>query len=112
MVTKLFKYLGIFSLVLSYTCLIANYQYHGLDSQDTPIFYLAWGAGVLSVISNGVYAIKTGISELVLSTYGLVALIWLAPFFIELDWGYGIPSLLIYLILVIYIHIRKPTATA
>ena len=110
MILKLFKYLGILSLILSYTSLIANYVIHGDQSFDTALFYWAWGSGILSVICNAVYAIKTHISDFVLSTYGLVALVWLAPFFIEFEATDGVASMVIFLILVVYIHVRnQPT---
>jgi len=107
LVVKLFKYLGILSAVVSYLALLVNHLTHGSFSYETPMFYLAWVTGVISVISNGVYAVKTEVSELALSCYGLVGLFWFAPFFSELEASYGIPSLILFAAFVVYFHLRK-----
>lgn len=85
----------------------------GIDSKFTEVFNVAWILGITSVISNSVYVILDNKDKEFLWWIGFFGLIWFVPFFIEFDSFYGIPSLVLYFLLVIYIHretfIRKKT---
>lgn len=104
LVNRIIKYLGIVSLTLSYLFLVLNYLKFGLDSKFSELFHTAWIFGIISVISNAVYVIRLNMHDDYLWWIGFVGLIWFVPFFIDFNTFYGIPSLLIYLILIIYIH--------
>jgi hypothetical protein len=102
---KLLKYVGFLSLISSYVFLIISLL---ADLPETTIFnffYIAWGLGILSLVSNTIYAIKLEIKSWIFSIFGFCGLIWLIlPFVNE---GFGIVSLIIFLIIGIYIHLQK-----
>ncbi len=90
------------ALITSHLFLIISLLTDSSETFGFDVLDLAWGLGIVSVITNGVYAIKINVSELTLSTFGLCGIVWFAPFFI--DKSYGIASLVIFLIIAIYIH--------
>lgn len=99
---KILKYLGIISLISSYTILIMVMFFELSESSNFNLFNLAWGIGILNVIINAVYAIKIKVSDLTLSTFGMCGIIWFAlPLVSD---NFGIASLTIFLIIGIYIH--------
>ena len=108
MKTKIIKYIGLITLISSYAILTFNFVKNGFDLKFTELFNLSWIFGILSVISNSIYAILINLDQTLFKIFGTIGLIWFVPFFIEIDPLYGVPSLLIYLIIAIKIH-RKWT---
>ncbi|MBX2827450.1 MAG: hypothetical protein KTR22_04775 [Flavobacteriaceae bacterium] len=107
MLKKLIKIIGLLSLIGSYGMLIWYFVQHGFVIEFTPLSNWAWVLGAVSLVSNGAYAILTNVDEFLLSIYGCTGFIWLAPFFIDVETLYGIPALVIFLFIAIYLHMRK-----
>jgi hypothetical protein len=107
MIIKTFKILGLISLILSYALLVWNFAQSGFPIDFTELFKIAWICGVISLISNSVYAILTDFNETLFSLFGFCGLIWFIPFLIDINSTYGFPSLAGYLIIGIYLHLRK-----
>lgn len=101
---RILKLIGIISLITSYSFLTLNILLENFDNYSY-FFYIAWASGIVSVISNTVYAIRIGISDFTISTFGICGLIWFVPFF--LSESFGIISMALFLIIGIYIHINK-----
>lgn len=101
---KILKLIGIISLITSYSFLTLNILLENFDNYSY-LFYIAWASGILSVISNFVYAIRIGINDMTISTFGFCGLIWFVPSF--LSESFGIISMTLFLIIGIYIHIKK-----
>ena len=104
MITKIVKYLSILTMILGYLFLVLNISKYGIKSNFTDLFNTAWVFGIASVVLNSVYVILSDLNDDFLWWIGFVGLIWFVPFFVELDTFYGIPSLIIYFLLIIYIH--------
>ena len=107
MIRKIAKLIGLISLILSYVLLIWNIIQYGFPIDFTELLKLAWIFGVLSLISNSVYAILTDFNETLFSLFGLCGLIWFVPFLIDINSTFGFPSLFGYLIIGIYLHFKK-----
>lgn len=106
MILKIIKYLAVLAVVVSYGALLGSFFLVADALLKDELFQLAWISGVVSVITNAVYGIKTEISDFTLSLYGICGLFWFVPFFDALSPSYGIPSLVGFLIIVIYMHLR------
>ena len=107
MIKKIAKIIGLISLILSYTILIWNFIQNGFTIDFSELFKLAWIFGIVSVISNSVYAILTDFDQYLFSLFGICGLIWFAPFLIDINSTFGIPSLAGYLILGLYLQLKK-----
>lgn len=112
MLKKLLKIIGLISFVLSYVFLIKNFIENGIHVEFTQLLSIAWIFGIISVLSNCVYAIFIDIDQWLFYVFGVSGLIWLCPLMIDYDFGLlGFPSLICYLIIGIYIHLKKDTTT-
>lgn len=99
------KYVGFLSLISSYVFLILSHIVDISETSNFNLFYFAWGLGILSFISNTIYAIKIHIKDWMFSAFGVCGLIWFAlPLISE---SFGIASLSIFLIFGIYIHLQQ-----
>lgn len=107
MIKKITKIIGLISLIMSYVLLIWNMAQNGFPIEFTELLKFAWIFGVVSLISNSVYAILTDLNQTLFSIFGFCGLIWFVPFLIDLDSTFGFPSLAGYLIIGIYLHYRK-----
>ena len=107
MIKKIAKIIGLISLILSYTILIWNFIQNGFPVDFSDLLKLAWIFGITSVISNSVYAILTDFDQYLFSLFGFCGLIWFVPFLIDINSTFGFPSLAGYLILGIYLQLRK-----
>ncbi len=94
-------------MILSYLLLIWNIIQDGFPIQFSDLLSIAWIFGIVSLISNAVYAILTNLNQTLFSLFGISGLIWFVPFFIDVNDGFGFPSLICYLIIGIYLHFRK-----
>lgn len=72
---KLLKYVGLLSLISSYTFLILSLKVDISETANFNLFNIAWGLGILSLISNAVYAIKAQIKDWIFSIFGVCGLI-------------------------------------
>lgn len=107
MILKVTKTIGLISLILSYTLFICNFIQNEFPMNFTELLKLTWILGVISLISNSVYAILTDLDETLFSLFGFCGLIWFVPFLIDINSTFGFPSLVGYLIIGIYLHLRK-----
>lgn len=107
MIKKIAKIIGLISLILSYGLLIWNMTQNGFLIEFTELLKLAWIFGVISLISNSIYAILTDLNQTLFTIFGFCGLIWFVPFLIDLNSTFGFPSLAGYLIIGIYLHFRK-----
>ncbi|WGH76707.1 hypothetical protein P8625_06005 [Tenacibaculum tangerinum] len=104
---KIIKLIGIISLISSYLILIWNFKEYGFRAGFNQLFDYAWLFGVISLIINSIYAILIDLDKVTFSIFGTCGLIWIAPFVIDMESLSGFPSLIIYLIIGIHIHIKK-----
>lgn len=104
---KIIKLIGIISLISSYLIFIWNFKNHEFSTDFNQLFNYAWLLGVISLITNSVYAILINLDKTTFSIFGTCGLIWIAPFMINIESLSGFASLTIYLIIGIYIHIKK-----
>ena len=72
---KLLKYVGLLSLISSYTFLILSLKVDISETANFNLFNIAWGLGILSLILNVVYAIKAQIKNWIFSIFGVCGLI-------------------------------------
>ena len=66
MTKKIAKIIGLISLILIYLLLIWNMTQNGFPIEFTELLKLAWIFGVISLISNSVYAILTDLNQPIL----------------------------------------------
>lgn len=104
---KILKIIGINTLIASYTLLIVNFVLDNPENENAILFNLAWAFGILSFFSNVIYAVKTNIADWIFSLMGLCGLIWFVPFWVSTS--FGIPSMLGFLIIGIYVHLSTKT---
>lgn len=107
MIKKITRIVGLISFILSYVLLIWYMLQNGFPLDFTELLNLAWIFGVVSLISNSVYAILTDFNEKLFSLFGFCGLIWVVPFVFDINSFFGFPSLIGYLIIGIYLHLRK-----
>jgi hypothetical protein len=106
---KLLKYLGFLSLMTSYIFLILSLIIDLSEISNFNLFNISWGVGILSLISNAIYAIKIQINECIFSVFGFCGLIWFGlPLVSE---SFGVVTLVIFFIIGIYIHLQPNTET-
>ncbi len=96
------KIVGITTLIISYGLLALHLT---LEIQNSVLFNTTWIVGIISFLSNMVYAIKTNVDNWIISTMGTCGLIWLVPFWLSTT--FGILSILGFLLMGIHIHLRK-----
>ena len=84
-----------------------NFKEYGFHKNFNQLFNYAWLLGVISLITNSLYAILIDLDKVTFSIFGTCGLIWIAPFIIDIESLSGFPSLIIYLIIGIHIQIKK-----
>jgi len=102
---KILKIVGITTLIISYGLLILNFTMDNPNNQNSNLFNFVWIVGIISFLSNVIYAIKTNVEDWIFSIMGICGLIWFVPFWVNTT--FGIPSMLGFLIIGIYVHLRK-----
>ncbi len=105
-----FKIIGLITLICSYLILIWNYRNNGFSNDITDLFQIAWIFGIVSLITNSVYAILIDLDQTIFSIFGICGLVWFFGF-IDVNTLYGFPSLIIYLVIGIYLHFKKENPT-
>ncbi|PTB95761.1 hypothetical protein C9994_10325 [Marivirga lumbricoides] len=94
------KIIGLLSLVLSYLILGLNFIF-----DNAILFYIAWFFGIVSVISNVLWADKLNLNRWLIIVFTMCGILWVFP--VLLITYFGIPCMLLFLILGIYIHTKK-----
>jgi hypothetical protein len=102
------KIIGLISLVLSYLFLIITFIYDSAVTENNYFFYVAWFLGIISVISNTILADKIKIKKWIFILFIFCGILWLFPPL--LITYFGIPCMIIYLIIGILIQ-RKIYST-
>ena len=97
-----------FSLVVAYIIL---FFYVLLDSNGSEtkdyMLYIFWLFGILNAGTNIYYAIEKSINKWVTILFVITSIIWIFPFL--LITYFGIPFLIIYLFIGIYIQLKQVT---
>ena len=106
---KLLKIIGIVSLIISYGLFVLNFAIDNPNNQNSNLINIVWVVGIISFLSNVVYAIKTNVADWIYSVMGICGLIWFVPFWVNTT--FGIPSMLGFLIIGIYVRLRKYSKT-
>ncbi len=99
--------IGLTALILSYLLLVLNFAFDSGDGNIVNLFYIAWAFGIISVISNILLADKIGLSGWLIGIFGVCGILWFFPPFLMTF--FGIPCMIIFLVIGIYIH-RKAFA--
>ena len=104
---KIIKLIGIISLISSYLILAWSFKVYGFRTGFNQLFNYAWLFGAISLVTNSIYAILINLDKVTFSVFGTCGLIWLVPFMIDIESKSGFSPLIIYLIIGIYIHMKK-----
>ena len=95
-------------LILSYLTLIIMLVFENdLQSLEFPQIYIIWGIGIINVGLNIFYVIKLELKSWILILLIISGLTWAFPPL--LFTFFGIPFLIIYLVIGIYVHVQKLT---
>tara|TARA_R110001606_G_scaffold117289_1_gene246728 strand:+ start:482 stop:796 length:315 start_codon:yes stop_codon:yes gene_type:complete len=90
------------SLILSYVFLILTFVFDSAVTENTYHFYIAWFFGIISVISNTILADKIKIKKWLFILFIFCGILWIFPPL--LITYFGIPCMIIFLVIGIYIH--------
>lgn len=95
-------------LSLSYLSLTLMLVFENhLQKTEFPYIFIVWGIGILNVVLNVYYGIKLELKTWILISLIISGLTWaFLPFFFTF---FGIPFLIIYLVIGLYIHGQKLT---
>jgi hypothetical protein len=96
------KTIGLSSLILSYLFLILAFVFDNAIGSNTYLFYIAWVFGIISVISNTMLADEIRIKGWLIALFGICGILWFFPPL--LITYFGIPCMIIFLAIGIYIH--------
>lgn len=100
---KCIRTLALVFLILSYSNLILIFVFQNeLQKIEFPYIFLLWGIGIASVVTNIYYVSKLKLKEWVLILLMISGLTWAFPPL--LFTFFGVPFLIAYLIIGIYIH--------
>ena len=103
---KRIRILALIFIILSYVSLILMLVFDDkLQYISFPTIFVLWGFGIINVILNAVYVEKLRLKNWVLLLLVISGLTWAFPPL--LFTFFGIPFLLIYLIVGIYVHLQK-----
>jgi hypothetical protein len=102
---KIIKLTGIIFFILSYVSLGIVFIYENeLDNSELSYGLFLWGLGIINVILNIIYGAKIKLPKLLFISMIISGLVWL---FIPLIYTYfGLPFLVIYFFIVVYMHIQ------
>jgi hypothetical protein len=79
-----------------------NFIFDDAEGNSVYLFYIAWIFGIISVISNILVADKIGIKGWLIGIFGACGILWFFPPL--LITYFGIPCMIIFLAIGIYIH--------
>jgi len=103
---KQIRILALTFIILSYVSLTLMLVFDNeLQDIDFPTIFVLWGFGLINVILNAIYVEKLRLANWVLLLLVISGLTWAFPPL--LFTFFGIPFLLIYLIVGIYVHLQK-----
>ncbi len=94
--------IGLASLTLSYLFLILTFVFDSAVTENAYLFYIAWFFGIISVISNAILADKIKIKKWIFVLFIICGVLWLFPPL--LITYFGIPCMIIFLVIGINIH--------
>jgi len=99
------RIVGLSSLILSYLCLTLSFVFDNEKGDYVYLFYIAWIFGIVSVISNIIFAEKINVKSWLIFLLGICGVLWFFPPF--LITYFGIPCMITFLAIGIYIHIQS-----
>ena len=96
-------------LILSYLALVMMFIYEN-ELQDTliPQIFIIWIIGAVNFALNITYGLKVGLKNILFISFVVSGLVWMFPPLMFTI--FGIPFLVIYFVIGIYIHMMKHTA--
>jgi len=103
---KIVKLTALMFLILSYLCLILVLIFDSeLQKAEFRYIFIVWGIGIINVVLNIYYGIKIETKSWILILFIICGLTWvLIPLLMT---NVGIPFLILYLAIGIYIHLLK-----
>ena len=101
------RIIGLASLILSYLFLILTFIFDSAVTGKAYLFYIAWFFGIISVISNAILGDKIKIKKWRFVLFIFCGILWVFPPL--LITYFGIPCMIIFLIIGIHIHGRTFT---
>ncbi len=96
------RIIGLLSLILSYLFLILTFVFDNATGSNTYLFYIAWVFGIISVISNIMLADKIRLKGWLIALFGVCGILWFFPPLLMTY--FGIPCMILFLVIGIYIH--------
>jgi len=100
-VSKL-QIIGLSTLILSHLLIAIALIVTDETQEFSYIFYIAWAIGIISVVSNILFADKIRMNSWLIGIFGICGILWFFPFL--LITYFGIPFMVIFLVIGIYIH--------
>lgn len=89
-------------MILSYLFLILTFVFDNATGSNTYLFYIAWVFGIISVISNIMLADKIRLKGWLIALFGVCGILWFFPPLLMTY--FGIPCMILFLVIGIYIH--------
>ena len=100
------KQLALTLFVLSHLGLLFMFLLEDqLQESDFPYFFILWGLGILNLGFNVYWADQLNINKWILVGFVISGLVWAFPPLLATY--FGIPFLIVYLMIGIFIHSRK-----
>ena len=96
--------LGLATFTLSHIFLILNFVFDSSTGDFVYLFYIAWGFGIISVISNIILADKIGIKTWILVVFATSGIFWFFPPLLITFFGF--PFLFIFFVIAVYIQTK------
>ncbi|MDC7996383.1 hypothetical protein [Altibacter sp. HG106] len=96
------KIIGLSSFILSHLFLILGFVIDDAERNYFFLFEIAWVIGIISVVSNVLLADKIGIKGWLIGIFGVCGILWFFPPL--LITYFGIPCMIIFLVIGVYIH--------
>ena len=93
-------------LIISHLCLVAMFVFENeLQNVDFPYFFIIWGIGILNAGLNIYYGVKMELKTWILILLTISGIVWFFPPLLMTY--FGIPFLLIFLIIGIYLQFKN-----
>ncbi len=100
---------AIIVFILSHLCLVAMFVFENeLKNVEFPYFFIIWGLGILNAGLNIYYVVKMELKTWILISLVISGIVWFFPPLLMTF--FGIPYLLIFLVIGIYLQSQKLTA--
>ena len=101
---KIIQLTALTFFILSHICLILMFVFDQ-ELQETDYIFVVWGVGIINVVLNVYYGIKMELRNWILILFIISGLTWAFPPL--LFTFFGIPFLIVYLTIGLFLHGQK-----